>query len=97
MKAVEKYYSVAECALLLSFCTKTVIEKLKAREFGDEVVNLGGERQPDYRIPASGLNAYLERRRVFSESASPGIFARTVGELRRKVVAMPPNNACANH
>jgi len=85
MRAVEKFYSVPETALLLSLCTKTVIEKLKARELGEEVVNLGTEQRPDYRIPASGINAWLNSRRVFSEAlADPGIAARSVGELRRK-------------
>ena len=83
MKAVEKFYSVAECALLLSLCDKTVIGKLKAREFGAGVVNVGSEVRPDYRVPASGLNAWLESRRVFCEA--PGISARTETELRRKV------------
>lgn len=81
MRAVEKFYSVPEVSLLLSLCTKTVLEKLHAQEFGAEVVDLGTAKRSDYRVPASGVNAYLERRRVFSE---PGIAARSVGELRRK-------------
>lgn len=81
MRAVEKFYSVAETALLLSMCTKTVIERLKSREFGEDVVNLASEARPEYRIPASGINAWLSRRRVFSEL---GIAARSEGELRRK-------------
>lgn len=81
MKAVEKFYTVAEVALLLSVCTKSVLRKIRAREFGEAIVNLGGAERPDYRVPASGLNAYLEAHRVFSE---PGIAARSVGELRRK-------------
>ncbi len=88
MRAVEKFYSVAETALLLSLCTKTVIEKLKARSFGVEVVNLGSEARPDYRIPASGINAWLESRRVFSFSQDAGIAARSTGELRRKAAAV---------
>lgn len=85
MKAVEKFYSVQDVGLLLTLCDKTVIVKLKAREFGEEVVNLGTDQRPDYRIPASGINDYLASRRVFSE---PGIAARTTGELRRKASAM---------
>lgn len=88
MKAVEKYYSVAETALLLSLCTKTVLAKMDAQEFGTEVVNVGSDQRPDYRIPASGLNAWLASRRVFSESPDPGIAARTPGELRRKLAAL---------
>ena len=83
MRVIEKFYSVSECALLLSLCDKTVISKMKAREFGAGVVNVGSEARPDYRVPASGLNAWLESRRVFCES--PGISARTEPELRRKV------------
>ena len=85
MRAVEKFYSVSETALLLSLCSKTVIEKLKAREMGEDVVNLGSDLRPDYRIPASGINAWLSSRRVFSE---PGIAARSTGELRRKSLAV---------
>jgi hypothetical protein len=58
-----------------------VRERIHAREFGHGVVNLGGARA-DYRIPASGINAYLARRKIFMEE--PGILARSVGELRRK-------------
>ena len=91
MRAVEKFYSVAETALLLSLCTKTVIEKLKAREMGEEVVNLGSPARPDYRIPASGINGWLAARRVFSFSTTdPGIAARSTGELRRKASKAEP-------
>jgi hypothetical protein len=84
MRCVEKFYSVPETALLLATCTKTVIRKLKAGELGTGVVNIGNPDHPDYRIPASSINAWLDSRRVFTE---PGIAARSMGELRRKVVA----------
>lgn len=89
MRAVEKFYSVSETALLLSLCTKTVIEKLKARELGEDVVNLGSDLRPDYRIPASGINAWLAERRVFSFS-TVGMAARSTGELRRKSASLQP-------
>lgn len=82
MMAVEKYYSLEECALLLSCSVKTVLRRVRAHELGEEVVNLGSEARADYRIPASGLNGYLAARRVFARE--PGITARSVGELRRK-------------
>lgn len=85
MKAVEMHYTVQEAALLLRLCDKTVIVKLKAGEFGRDVVDLGSAKRPDYRLPASGINGYLDARRVFSESTELGIAARSVGELRRKV------------
>jgi hypothetical protein len=84
MRAVEKFYSVTETALLLSLSTDTILRRLKAGELGTDVVNLGSDEAPDYRIPASGINAWLESRRVFLE---PGITARSVGELRRKAAA----------
>lgn len=88
MRAVELFYTVQQAGLLLAFCDKTIIAKLKAREFGDAVVNLGSEERPDYRIPASGINGYLEARRLFSESSRlEPIAARTTGELRRKLAA----------
>lgn len=86
MSAVEKYYSVTECALLMSVSKKDVVRKLKAGEFGEDIVNIGTEKRPDYRIPASGWNQYVRARRVFTNSNEPGIAARSVGELRRKVL-----------
>ena len=83
--AVEKFYSVTETALLLSLSSGTVIEKLKARAFGDGVINLAGAARPEYRIPASGINAWAESCRVFPDV---GVSARTLGELRRKVAAL---------
>lgn len=83
MKAVEKYYTILEAALLLSVSTRTIERKVAARELGD-VVNLGTIDRPVYRIPASGLNAYLEAHKL---SAEPGIAARSIGELRRKAAA----------
>lgn len=85
MRVVEKYYSVGELALLLAVCKKTVLRRIEAQEFGNQVVNLGAsDERPDYRVPASGVNGYLERRRLFSEGSEPGVAARSVGELRRK-------------
>lgn len=85
MRAVEKYYSVQEVSLLLGLHRKTVVDKMRGKEFGGEVVNLGSVDQPDYRIPASGVNEYLRRRRLFTECEDePGVAARSVGELRRK-------------
>jgi hypothetical protein len=81
--AVEHFYSVQAASLLLGLSTKTVLVKLKAGDLGRGVVNLGGSQRPDYRIPASGLNGYLNSRRVFSETPAP-IATRSVGELRRK-------------
>ena len=84
MRAVEKYYSVTETCLLLSVSSDTVIRRMRAGEFGPDCVNLGSAAGPDFRIPASGINAWLERCRVYTE---PGIAARSVGELRRKVAS----------
>lgn len=78
MRAIEKYYTTAEVAVLLSVSKRTVMRRLK--EFG-AVVDLGSDGNHDYRIPASGVNAYLDPRQVFSE---PGTSAQSVGELKRK-------------
>lgn len=88
MKAVEIYYTVQECAICVRLSDRTVKDKAKAGEFGKDVVDLGTSLRPDYRIPGSGINAYLDARRLFSESTDPaGIAARTEGELRRKAGA----------
>lgn len=78
---------MSEIALLLSLSDKTVIERIKSGALGKDVVNLGSEIRPDYRAPASGVNAYLESRRLFSETTEPGVAARSIGELRRKLIA----------
>lgn len=89
-RAVEKYYTVAETAMLMELNRRTVVEKLLKREFGDAVVDLakkGPHDEPkthDYRIPASGINAYLNARRVFFTTDELGVTARNEGELRRK-------------
>nr|WP_294577646.1 hypothetical protein [uncultured Rhodopila sp.] len=89
MKAVEMFYSVQEIGLLLRLCDKTVLRRLRDREFGDQVVNLGSEDRPDYRVPASGVNGYLQSRRVFTEGDvdEPGLAARSLAELKRRVTA----------
>lgn len=77
-RAVERYYSVPETAMLLSFSERWVRDRIRAEEFAG-VIEVGGE----LRIPASAINAFLARH----ERLEPGIPARTVGELKRKVNA----------
>jgi len=61
MKAVvERHYKVKEIAFLLHLPPKTVIQKMKAGDFGD-IYNLRTEEQPDWRIPVSGIKSHLER------------------------------------
>src|SRR5581483_8982021 len=76
MRASEMFYTVQEVSLLLRLHEKTVVEWLKRGEFGRDVVNLGTDQRPQYRIPASGVNGLAERRRVFLEKQEPGIAAR---------------------
>lgn len=95
MKEIEQYYSVRLAAERLGLHERTVVIKLKARAFGNGVVNLSSTAAPDYRIPASGLNAFLNARRIFlpdcNAQSEPKpelpIAARTIGELRRKAAA----------
>ena len=87
-RVVELFYTVGELAFLLRLGESTVSRKWKSGEFSpagpdgqpdiSNIVDLGG----DIRIPASGVNHYLDRHRVRRTS---GVAARTVGELRRKV------------
>jgi hypothetical protein len=95
---VEHWYTVSSAAERLDMHPKTVIEKLLGGAFGDRVTDLapptpdGKRKKPNYRIPASGINAYLAARRLFPEATSPmgvndpddSIPARSLGELRRK-------------
>lgn len=82
MRAVEAFYRVQDVEVLLRVCRNTVIRAIRSGQFAG-VVNIGGPVQPDYRIPASSINAWLESRRVFSVLPEP-VVARTPGELRRK-------------
>jgi hypothetical protein len=82
---IEKYYRVRDVALLLDFCTKWVVERAKAGEFG-RCFCLEGD---DYRIPAAGVNAFIERNRVRPKEEIKPIAARTEGELRRKAKDSP--------
>lgn len=72
MRFVEKYYSVTDVAVLIDMHPKTICRKMKEGEFGKAVVNLGSEERPDYRIPSSGVNAYLDARRLFFEDPHAG-------------------------
>lgn len=78
------HYSVAEVAFLLRLCEKTVLRKLHDREFGEGVINVGGFERPDYRIPASGVNAYVDKHKIFAEL---GIAARSAEDLRQRTKA----------
>jgi hypothetical protein len=89
-RAIEKFYSVQEVALLLGFEAQWVRERVKDGSFLDphfvprwegetdlSVVELGGET----RIAASGIN------RVLAKHAKAGvnpIKARNMAELRRR-------------
>lgn len=78
---VEKYYTAQELAFLLGFDRRTIIDHAKAKKFGEGVVNIEGN---DWRIPGSGVNAWLALHRVFASPIEP-VTARSEGELRRKI------------
>lgn len=75
-RAVEKFYTVAEVALLLSFSDRWVRDRCRAGEFPN-VISIDG----DVRIPAGDVNALLEA----SRREDLGVLARSKGELLRRV------------
>ncbi len=81
IKAIEKYYTVQQLACLLEFDASTIRAKAAQGQFGPGVLNVGGK---DIRIPASGVNAWIENNRLVAMDLEP-IAARTVGELGRKI------------
>lgn len=81
MRAVEKYYSVGETALLLGFSERWVRDRINLGEFAGALLI-----DRDYRVPASGINGWADQHRVRS-AAELGVPARSVGELRRKVAS----------
>ncbi len=80
--AVERYYSVAQLAILLDFAPKTIRDKIIAGAFGDGVLKVDA----DSRIPVSGIRFFESNNRLFAPDLEP-IAARTEGELRRKLAA----------
>lgn len=64
MKALEKHYTVAEVALLLGFSERWVRERIQDGSFGSLERGASGPVQiggTDWRVPASAINAYVER------------------------------------
>ena len=87
-RAVEAYHTVKDLAVYLRLSERTILRKVQKGEFspgGDlsNVKNLApaGSR-PELRIPASGVNWYLDRH-PYQPARGP-IRARSEGELRRK-------------
>lgn len=77
-RLVEAYYTVPQLEVLLQRCGKTLRERIKSGDFGRAVVLDGG----DYLVPASGVNAWLDSKRLFNE-LDP-VLARSPGEALRK-------------
>lgn len=87
---VEKYYSAKELSLLVGFHPQWWREKIKAepRLVADGVViSECREISGELLAPASWVNGILARNPV---SYDPGIKARNLSELRRKLAALPP-------
>jgi hypothetical protein len=78
-RVVEMHYTAQEIATLIRKSDRFVRDKIKSGAFGAEVFSVGG----DYIVAASGVNAFLEMHRL----QTPGVKARSEGELRRKVAA----------
>jgi hypothetical protein len=79
---VEMYYTVQEAALCLRLSDRTVKDRLKAGDLGREVVDLGTEKRPDYRIPATGINGWLARCRVFGKTEPDASLANSSALLK---------------
>jgi hypothetical protein len=84
---IEKYYRGKDVALLLDFSDKWVLQRVKAGDFGSCFYVAG-----DWRIPASGVNAFINRHAVARGVVGEPVPARTEGELRRKLANSP--NVC---
>lgn len=79
-RVVELYYTVRDLCCLLRYSDTWVKQRIKAGDFGDGVLDVSG----DYRVPASGVNAFLDRYK-FTGAIPVGTAARTQGELLRKM------------
>lgn len=81
---VEAYYTAAELATLLKFSKQWVVNHVLCGDFG-VCVRIGAGRTADYRVPASGVNAWIKRNAVLGDVAVEPVLARSAGELRRKL------------
>ncbi len=89
------YYSVRDLSQRLGFCTKTIRAWIAGGEFDGPlaIVRING----DFRIPWPNVNRWLQVRAVVGPSPDveerdyeerqlePGIPARNLGELKRKL------------
>lgn len=71
-RAIEMHYSPEQVSLLLGMSSRWVRDRIQAGDFGDPAqdgpVLLGGT---DWRIPASGLNRYLDAQRAPARLSKP--------------------------
>lgn len=67
MKVCEKYYTIADLCLLLSYSHKWIVQQIKDGKFGTGVLDINGE----YRIPASGVNLFVEQHPFLPEGIKP--------------------------
>src|SRR5690349_14551001 len=66
-RRVEHYYAPAALAVKLDVAPRTIVDWAKAGEFGSGVINLCPQSdRGDWRIPESGVLAFIERRRLFA-------------------------------
>lgn len=80
-KPAELFYTVGELAVMHKRCERVIRERCRRGDYGDGVIL----DEKEYLIPASGVNAWVEKRRVFpADSCAAPIAARTEGEARRK-------------
>lgn len=78
-RVVELYYTVGDLCTLLRYSDTWVKLRIKAGEFGPDVLDINGE----YRIPASGVNTFLELRRFNPTTIKPHKRATFLRRMRR--------------
>jgi len=86
-RPMELFYTVGEIMTLWRVSRDWVDVRLRRGDFGP-VVDLGDGVRPDYRVSLTALNSFLDRHQF---NAAAPVYARTVGELRRKAGARPRN------
>jgi hypothetical protein len=82
MSVLEKYYSPGELGLMLGFGGKWVRAHIADFSAFGDVIKIDS----DYRIAASAVNGYLEKRKIRA-FAETGVAARSTTELKRKLRA----------
>jgi hypothetical protein len=84
-----QYLRPAEIAATMAMPRSTVYGLIGSGAFGAEVLNVGTQERPRYRVPAAAFDAWRESRKVRALSdPMPVARSRPRGSVRREVIPL---------